>query len=229
MSGRSFATQGVTRPWLGDDAWRRALHEQLADELERIRLHLLRHVDWLRRHSGRWPLAGIGTAVVTDEEAIASLAGVDQGAHADFIRGYKRNGAIESLEEALRERSLVMSGNGTPFPIDEMSARLRLDPFVRDSLMLALTPELDPRMARAMAYAQDDASARGATPALALALFSPTDPLARGAAESAFGPYGPFARLALLQSVDAFDQAGVAWPLRVEPRVAWFLRVVPAA
>jgi hypothetical protein len=224
MKGRASAQMGVFRPWLGDVAWQASLHEQLADELERIRLYVLRHIDWLRQRSGRWPLAGIGPSVVTDEEALAGLAGIDPVAHASFIRTSERNGEIESIDGALSERSRAMAAKGTPFPIDELSTAFGLERFVRDTLMLALAPDLDPALSRALAYAQDDAGARHATPALAMALFGGHD---RAAAKSnAFGPTGSFARLAFLESTDLSDAVSVTRPLRVDARVAWFLRGV---
>ncbi|HEU0237381.1 MAG TPA: ATP-binding protein, partial [Candidatus Limnocylindrales bacterium] len=213
---------GTVRSWTADRAWRRALDEQLADELARLRLVLRRHIEWLRHRTGRMPLGGVSPAVVTDDEVLAGLAGGDASAQADFNRSSEHVRAIASLEVVLRERSATMVAGGTPFPVDELAAAFGLGPFVRDTLILALAPELDAAMPRLLAYAQDDASARHATPALATELFGLD---AGGRAEDTFGPNGPLERLALVRRTDGLTAAATR-PLRLEPRVAWYLRGV---
>jgi hypothetical protein len=213
---------GTVRSWTADRAWRRALDEQLADELARLRLVLRRHIEWLRHRTGRMPLGGVRPAVVTDDEVLAGLAGGDASAHADFNRSSEQARAIASLEAALGERSATMVTAGTPFPVDELAATFGLGRFVRDTLILALAPELDAAMPRLLAYAQDDASARHATPALATALFGLD---AGGRAEDTFGPNGPLERRALVRRADGLAAAATR-PLRLEPRVAWYLRGV---
>jgi ATPase family protein associated with various cellular activities (AAA)/winged helix domain-containing protein len=221
---------GMTQPWLRDPAWRGALDEQLADELARLRLLLRRQIDWLRHRSGRTPLGESGPPVVTDADALAALLGWDAAARADFDRASEHRRAIGSVEGTLRERSEAMVAAGTPFPIDGLAAAFGLDGFVRDTLVLALAPELDASIPRLYAYAQDDASARHATPALALELFSSDVGRADGGASNqvafAFGPDGPLARLALVQRADGHPGGAATRPLRLDPRVAWYLRGV---
>jgi hypothetical protein len=223
---------GVTRPWTSDRAWRLALDEQLADELTRLRLYLRRQIDWLRHRSGRLPLHGAPPVVVTDEQVLTALMGDDPVARADFYRASPHNRAIDSVEGVLRERAAAMVGAATPFPTDELVTAFGLDDFVRDTLLLALAPDLDASIPRLLAYAQDDAAARHPTPALALALFATSNGgRAAGAATpsgDAFGPHTAFERLALLERPLAPDGAEATRQLRLEPRVAWYLRGIDA-
>jgi hypothetical protein len=225
----SWATDRL-RPWTDDPAWRAGLEEQLADELARLRILLRRQIDWLRHRSGRLPLGGANPAVITDEEILEALAGDDVTAHAEFNRASELGRAIDSLEAALRHRSEAMRAAGWPLPVDELVAAFGLDSFVRDTLMLALAPELDAAMPRLFAYAHDDAAARYPTPALALAIFDVGGGAAAGTASAlratgaSFGPDGPFERLALLRPPDGFVGGAAARPLRLDPRVAWYLR-----
>ena len=123
-----------------------------------------------------------------------------------------------------------MVAAGSPFPIDELAAAFGLDRFVRDTLILALAPELDPGVSRLFAYAQDDATSRQATAALALELFASDRARAGdGAPDRAadvFGPYGPLTRLAFVQRTDGHLGGAATRPLRLDPRVAWYLRGV---
>jgi ATPase family protein associated with various cellular activities (AAA)/winged helix domain-containing protein len=214
---------GPARPWTSDPSWRRTLDEQLADQLTWVRLLLRRQIDWLRHRSGRMPLGAADARIVTDDEAMAALAGADAAAHADFDRASQHSRAIGSLQDVVRERAAALAAAGTPFPVDELVAAFGLDELVRETLVLALATELDAAMPRLFAYAQDDATARQATPALALELFRS----AAGAARSglaAFGPDGPFERLALIRRDDDQGRGDAARRLRLDPRVAWYLR-----
>ena len=214
---------GPTRPWLEDPAWRAALDEQLAEELVRLRLLLRRQIDWLRQRSGRMPLDGSSPIAVTDADALAALDGPDAAARADFDRTCAQREPIASVEASLHERAAAMHAAGTPFPIDELTSAFGLDAFVRDVLVLALAPELDAAIPRLYAYAQDDASARHATPALALELFRMET---AAAATLAFGPGEALTRLAFLAPADGHTGGVATRPLRLDPRVAWFLRGV---
>lgn len=219
---------GLTQTYFADPAWQRAVEEQLADELSRLRLMLHRQIDWLRHRAGRAPLSGTGSAVVTDGEVMAGLAGPDAAAHADFNRNSDHTRSIESLEMGLRERSEAMLAAGTPLPIDDLAEAFRLERFVRDTLLLALGPELDAAMPRLLAYAQDDASARFPTAALALELFGQGLRYSEASTEAAvaFGPEGALTRLALIQRADGHVGGAATRPLRLAPRVAWYLRGV---
>jgi hypothetical protein len=224
---------GTARPWTADTAWRTALDEQLDDELVRLRLLLRRQIDWLRQRTGRMPLQDAAPTIVGDEEVLAALMGPDAAAHDDFDRASRHSRAIASLEAVLHERSLAMAAAGTPFPVDELAAAFGLDGFVRDVLVLALAVELDAAMPRLLAYAQDDATSRYPTPALALELFRSVggQPQAedRRPRADAFAPGGPFQRLALLQRSDGHGGGAATRPLRLDPRVAWYLRGVDEA
>jgi hypothetical protein len=224
---------GTTRPWTGDAAWRTALDEQLDDELARLRLLLRRQIDWLRQRTGRMPLHGAATTIVSDDQVLAALLGADPASHDDFDRSSEHGPAIASLTAVLRERAAAMTAAGTPLPIDEIAAAFGLDGFVRDVLMLALAVEIDATMPRLLAYAQDDAASRYPTPALALELFRSEEgrPRAddRRLRADAFGPGGPFQRLALLQQSDGQLGGAATRPLRLDPRLAWYLRGVDEA
>lgn len=221
---------GTARAWMDDPAWRHALDEQLDDELARLRLLLRRQIDWLRHRSGRMPLDGTGPPVVTDADVLVGLLGSDPAARAGFDRGSEHRRAIESVEDVLDERSKAMVAAGSPFPIDELAGAFGLDRFVRDTLTLALAPELDSGISRLFAYAQDDATSRQATAALALELFSSDRRRAGNGtpdrATDVFGPNGPLTRLALVQRTDSHLGGAATRPLRLDPRVAWYLRGV---
>ncbi len=217
----------AVRPFAGDAGWRAALDEQLGEELGRLRLLLRRQIDWLRCRSGHEPLGGLGSLVVTDEQARLALEGDDSAARADFYRASELNRRIASLDEQLRERAAIMMAAGTPFPIDALVAAFALDDFARDTVMLALAPELDPGIPRLFAYAQDDAAARHATPALAAALFGHAAYPGRRDAE-AFRPDDPLTRFALVRRCVHHAGGAVTRPIWLEPRVAWYLRGVEA-
>jgi hypothetical protein len=206
-----------------DPAWRHALEEQLADELERLRLLFRRRIAWVARRTGRPPLQDATAWSVTEGEVAAALVAPDPAAELEFQRCDPEAARLGSEAEGLRaqiaERARVLESAGTPLPIDRLSDAFGLDEFERDTLMLALAPQLDAGFERACAFAHDDATRRYATPALAVALFG-----ADGRAAGALHPQGPLTRWAILSPGEPGDAASAVRPLRIDPRVASYLR-----
>jgi hypothetical protein len=214
----------MVRTWFDDPGWQRSLGEQLDDQMELVRLVLLRQIDWIRYRSGHLPLGGTGSAVVTDADVLGALARSDQGEHAEFNRTSERNKRIKSIEGTLRDRAEAMNAQRSPFPLDELLAAFGLDGFTRATLTLALAAELDAALPRLLAYAQDDASLRHPTAGLALELFVATEPDERATVRFAFTPNGPLERLALIQRTNDPLMSAAARPLRLDSRVRSFLQ-----
>jgi hypothetical protein len=220
----------ATEHW-GDPAWRRALEEQQADDLLRLRLLLSRRIAWLRHRTGQDPLAGYGM-VVTDAQADAALQPAAALAETEFRSDQPElvdlERSIREVEAQLQERGSAMAAAGTPFPLEELAGRFGLDDVARDVLLLTLAPDLDPAFERLYAYAQDDATRRHPTAALAADVL--LDPATRPAGcLPALHVDAPLFAMALLRWDDRDDDTGWASrPLRLEPRVSWYLQAVHA-
>lgn len=105
-------------------------------------------------------------------------------------------------------------------PLMGLAQRLGLDAFATDLVLLLLAGEVDPGLAAAMAYVQDDAQRRWPTLALATRLFGASPDAAR----AALMPDSPLLRLRVM----AVEETGSALMpdrgLRLEPPVlAWLL------
>jgi len=176
-------------------------------ELEHVRLLLRRRVLWLRAWWGEDPLHGAGALLVSDARADAHARGER---HADEAAFYRDDPDAAAIGELLEELAYARGVSA----LDLLAARLGLDELERALIALAAAPELDDGIGRLCAYAQDDASRRYATPALAADLLGE-----RAQVHTRLSSGRPLRRLRLVV-LEEMDGAG--WSgrrLRVDERV----------
>jgi ATP-dependent 26S proteasome regulatory subunit len=205
--------------------WAVANAENLAGELDRLRLLLHRRILWLRKNWRRTSTPGYADWAISDNEANLLLAGNDPGDERDF---YASDEEAQSVSKSLAEVSsqlLVRRGQlwaaGTPVAIDVLTARFGLSPFERDVVLLCVAPELDPRFERLYAYVQDDATRKYPTPLLALHLFSSDE--RSGQEHISFLPGGALNRWRLVTSETKSAGAFISRPLRMDTRLVDYL------
>ncbi|MBA2714811.1 MAG: hypothetical protein H0U55_14800, partial [Rubrobacteraceae bacterium] len=140
--------------------WREANEAYLAAHMQRLRLLIHRRVLWLR---GQWrhePLQNYQGLVVGEAEADRLLADEHPGAEARFWQENTEAAAlcrsIAGLEDGLISRSEALAETGVPPALDALVYLFGLTSLERDTVLLTLAPELDPRFERLYAYVQDD-------------------------------------------------------------------------
>lgn len=107
-----------------------------------------------------------------------------------------------AAERAEIERlSAITSSGSTQSPMVRLGQVFGLDAFARDTLLLALAPELDLRYERLYAYIQDDVTRKRPIIDLALRLFE-IDPTERVNRRTAFTPEAPLLRHRLIDLSD---------------------------
>ncbi|HEV2387311.1 MAG TPA: ATP-binding protein [Candidatus Acidoferrales bacterium] len=191
--------------------WTLVNRAYLDAELGRLRLLLRRRVLWLRKQWGEQPPQSLMGWVIGEAQADAMLAGEDAEAELRHRRHDPEAARIESaLSETDRNTSSLrgaMDERGEPPALELLARVFELSDFECDVLLLALAPALDASFERLYAYVQDDATRRGPTPQLALALFTSGEER-REAARSGFLPGAPLRRFRLLAGDSAAGAGG---------------------
>jgi len=110
--------------------------------------------------------------------------------------------------------------SGTRFRLRGLIDRLRLEAVDVAALLIAIAPDLDPRIERAFGYLQDDVTRRRASIGLAIALLGadPSWPQVR----ERFGPSGPVVAGGLIEVLDD-ERPFLTRSLRVPDAVVWYL------
>ncbi|MEU1309056.1 ATP-binding protein [Streptomyces cinnamoneus] len=140
--------------------------------------------------------------------AVAERAAADPAPPDDPLRGLyiSDDAALRLLDlptgplpPDTREEELELQA-GTPPRLASLSTAFGLSPHETELLLVALAPDLDPRLERAYAYLNDDVSVRRATSGLALRLCGMAQDGAEGRA--ALAPDGPLRSGGLLEVED---------------------------
>ena len=156
--------------------WRRANHEYLLAQIERVRLLLHRRVLWLRHCWTADPLQPSSGLVVSDVQVDRLLTRHDRADEARFQRddpaARQLSDELHELGAALDRRRGELADAGTPAALDTLGYLFDLTAFEQDVLLLCLAPELDPEIGQLYAYVQDDARRGYPTPHLARAVSS---------------------------------------------------------
>jgi MoxR-like ATPase len=210
------STYAISTPPFAD------LDEQLADELEILRLRLERQVLRLRA-CGEFednPLRGV---YISDARVDSILERLRGDSATPEIEGLTRRIETRTAE---RDACLIASlAARQPLPLATVATRFGLSTVERELVVLALAPEVDLRWETLYAYAQNDATLRRPTVALALDLLC-TTPADRRALREALRPDSRLLAGHLLTlAADSPEQSGstLALRLRIERRVADFL------
>jgi hypothetical protein len=214
------------------DAWQAANRDYLGAELDRLRLRLARLVLWVRAEGQSDTVNGYRERLITDAQADRLLAGDVESRRAEF---YRQDRDAQGVDQRLArvERDIQRAGRAMtralgPPALDRLQSMFSLTAFERDVLLLGIAPEIDAGLAGVYGYAQDDATRRYPTGALALALFA-EQPADVAAARNALGASGTLRRLRLISlDTEATHGPVVLAPLRVEERIADYVRGVNA-
>ena len=160
---------------------------------------------------------------VSDEQADALLAAAAP-----------RDGGVDLAALDVRIAVLdaaLLGGQAEDCAWHRLLASQRLDRAEADVLLVSLAPELDPRYGPLLAYLNDDASRRWATPELAARLFGAQVPARQLALRAAASPGGRLFERGLLEWHPAARDAPVRAQrgLRVAPPLADWLAGLPYA
>ncbi len=208
-------------------SWARGNAIYLRAERERLRLLFARRVLWLRRHWQQDALGDSRGLAISEAFADRLLAGEDVESEARFYREAPEAAAIgrrlDALEADLAERRGRLPEQGGLPAVEALTRLFGLSPFDRDLLLLSLAVEEDASFAWLCGYAQDDVRARYPTLDLAASLFC-LEAGAREDARAALAPSAPLRRHLLGWVEGAAGTPGSLRPLRIEDRVADYVR-----
>ncbi len=126
------------------------------------------------------------------------------------------NPATAAALAAIEAEANAAEATGEPIRLRALARTFGLDPLDVELLLVALAPDLDPRLERLYGYLHDDVSRRRASAGLALELAGAGT--ASGAARARLRPLGPLVRGGLLVVEDG-DRPFLTRALRVPDRV----------
>jgi len=174
-----------------------------------------------RRAGDPDPDDGFRGLYVSDAQADALLAGGTTQADALLASGAALaapapDPAAEALLAAAEADADAAEAAGADLRLRRLARAFGLDPFDVELLLVALAPDLDPRLERLYGYLNDDVSRRRASAGLALELCGAPRP--GGAQRARLGPAGPLVAGGLVLVEDP-DRPSLTRALRVPDRV----------
>ncbi|HYR07844.1 MAG TPA: AAA family ATPase, partial [Longimicrobium sp.] len=166
-------------------------------------------------------LEQFGSLILGEQEVLDALR-ASPGAH--LLSARPDDAAPEGVRAEIDARLEASRQAGAPPPLARLAERLGLSPFERNTVLLALAPELNRKYEKVFGYLHDDVTRRLPTVDLALTLFCAGEE-ERWAAAASFHPGAP---LRLHQLVEVMDRGADPLPLpsrrlRLEERIVSFL------
>ncbi|PSQ19179.1 AAA family ATPase [Halobacteriales archaeon QS_8_69_26] len=192
-------------------------HEHLLDELARIDLKLLNHLEEWRGQ--RDPEEEATPGLYISDAEVDRLLRPDRRRSAAGNPGLRER--IQAVDREIADRRARTAERGTRLRLTALAERFGLDERAVDALLLSVAPELDRKYEKVYAYLQDDITKKRPTAGLILRVLA-DDERERLRARSLFSRSSPLVENALVR-LEGADDPLLSRVVTADQRVAEFL------